>query len=259
MEEYINIQDKNYNQMLSYIKKQAFPYTEITETISSGIVKRINVSHGKFSCVVKVYGTGTIQVQGQKSKLNDSLTEAKISIENEEEIHELLPFEIEKFTEILKINIPHIDPVIVRFIDEAIGCIKGNSLLGSAFLLGAASEKAIWTLIDTFGLSIGDQTNREKYVSRVGKNSISRAFNEFKKTLVGCKTKPQNFDMTNDLQIKIEAIFQFCRICRNEVGHPQIVPNLDKGVILANLGQFVKYIETIYGLIDFYSTNITES
>lgn len=258
MEDIITIQDKNYSQMLSYIKRQAFSHTEKIETITAGTVKRIDVSHGKFSCVVKVYGTGTIQVQGQKSKLFDSLTEAKTAIENEEEIHELLPFEIEKFTETLKTNIPHIDPIIVRFIDEAIGCFKGNSLLGCAFLLGAASEKAIWTLIETFGLSIDDKINREKYFSRVGKGSISRAFDEFKKSFGGCKTKPQNFDLTQDLQIKIEAVFQFCRICRNEVGHPQIVPNLDKGVILANLGQFTKYIETIYGLIDFYATNKTE-
>lgn len=258
MEDNHTIQDKNYSQMLSYVKRQGFSYTEKTETITAGTVKRLDVSHGKFNCVVKVFRTGTIQIQGQKSKLFDSLTEAKTAIENEEEIHELLPFEIEKFTETLKTNIPHIDPIIIRFVDEAISCFKANSLLGCAFLLGAASEKAIWTLIDTFGLSIDDQTNREKYISRVGKGSISRAFDEFKKSFGGCKTKPQDFDLTQDLQIKIEAIFQFCRICRNEVGHPQIVPNLDKGVILANLGQFVKYIETVYRLIDFYSTNKTE-
>lgn len=258
MGDIITIQDKNYSQILSYIERQGFSYTEKIETITAGTVKRLDVSHGKFSCVVKVYETGTIQVQGQKSKLYDSLTEAKTAIENEEEIHELLPFEIEKFTETLKTNIPHIDPIIIRFIDEAICCFKANSLLGCAFLLGAASEKAIWTLIDTFGLSINDQTNREKYFSRVGKGSISRAFEEFKKSFGGCKTKPRNFDLTQDLQIKIEAVFQFCRICRNEVGHPQIVSNLDKGVILANLGQFIKYVETIYGLIDFYAANKTE-
>ncbi|GAB4450693.1 MAG: hypothetical protein OHK0036_09810 [Bacteroidia bacterium] len=257
MEDNITIQDKNYSQMLSYIKRQSFSYTEKIETNTAGTVKRLDVSHGKYSCVVKVHRTGTIQVQGQTSKLKDSLTEAKTAIENEEEIHELLPFEIEKFTETLKTNIPHIDPIIIRFIDEAINCYKGNSLLGCAFLLGAASEKAIWILIDTFGHSIEDPKNREKFNSRVGKGSISRAFDEFKKSFGGCKTKPQNF-VLQDLQIKIEAVFQFCRICRNEVGHPQIVPNLDKGVILANLGQFIKYIETIYGLIDFYATNKTE-
>ncbi len=47
-------------------------------------------------------------------------------------------------------------------------------------------------------------------------------------------------------------MFQFYRITRNEIGHPQIVPDLDKGVLLANLGAFVTYIERIYGLIHHF-------
>jgi len=47
-------------------------------------------------------------------------------------------------------------------------------------------------------------------------------------------------------------MFQFCRITRNEVGHPQIVPDLDKGVILANLGNVVTYLSRIYGLMKHF-------
>ncbi len=63
---------------------------------------------------------------------------------------------------------------------------------------------------------------------------------------------------TNDLDIKIEQIFQFCRICRNESGHPHLPPNLDKGVLLANMGQFVKYIEDLYEMIEYYKENEVE-
>ena len=41
----------------------------------------------------------------------------------------------------------------------------------------------------------------------------------------------------------------------SEVGHPQIVPDLDKGVLLANLGQFVTYIGRIYGLMKHFKEN----
>lgn len=54
------------------------------------------------------------------------------------------------------------------------------------------------------------------------------------------------------LKTQVDSIFQFLRICRNEVGHPHIPPNLDKGVLLANMGQFVKYVDTIYRLIDYF-------
>src|SRR5690606_39977956 len=67
--------------------------------------------------------------------------------------------------------------------------------------------------------------------------------------------KPHGYGWTNDIEVKIEQIFQFCRICRNESGHPHLPPNLDKGVLLANMGQFVKYIEDMYGMINYYKEN----
>lgn len=251
-----DIQESNLNQIKAYIERQKWDFQEKHE--NEGKTKRLDVNHGKFKCVVKAYSTGTLQVQGQNSKLKDSLSKAKESIENEEEIQELLPFEIEKFPEMLKTNIPEIDPVIVRFIEEAIYSLKSNSLLGCAFLLGAASEKAVLNLIETFGNSINSERNRDKFKSKTNAKFISRAYEEFKKSFSSCKTKPTDFDIQQDLDVKIDGIFQFCRICRNEVGHPQIVPNLDKGVILANMGQFVKYVESIYKLIDFYKENKTE-
>ena len=54
------------------------------------------------------------------------------------------------------------------------------------------------------------------------------------------------------MDVLIGSMFQFCRITRNEVGHPQIVPDLDKGVLLANLGHLVTYIERIHGLIHHF-------
>lgn len=35
----------------------------------------------------------------------------------------------------------------------------------------------------------------------------------------------------------------------------QIIPDLDKGVILANIGQFITYVERIYALIEFFHAN----
>ncbi|NJR63610.1 MAG: hypothetical protein HC769_35420 [Cyanobacteria bacterium CRU_2_1] len=99
---------------------------------------------------MKVYGTGTIQIQGGESKLREALLQAKEAIENEENLGDMLPFEIERFPEVLKERIPAVDPVIVRFIEEAIITIKAGSNLGCAFLLGGASEKAIYLLIDAY-------------------------------------------------------------------------------------------------------------
>lgn len=125
-------------------------------------------------------------------------------------------------------------------------------MLGCSFLLGAASEKAIWLLIDSYAQAISDETNRAKFKERISNKFISRAYDEFKRSFASCKSKPTDPGLVQDLDTKIDSVFQFCRVCRNEVGHPQISPNLDKGVLLANMAQFIKYAEAIYRLIEYF-------
>lgn len=245
------IMESNYAQMKSYVERNNFPFQEKDE---QGC-KRLDVQNGKAKSVVKVYSTGTIQIQGADSKLKAALTQAKEAVENEENIGEMLPFEIERFPEVLKENIADIDPIIVRFIEEAIVTIKAGSNLGCAFLLGGASEKAIYLLIEAYTQAIPDQTMRDRFISKTSKKFISKVFEEFKASWKSSTNKPYGYGWTNDIEVKIEQIFQFCRICRNESGHPHLPPNLDKGVLLANMGQFVKYIEDMYGMINYYKEN----
>jgi hypothetical protein len=243
--------ESNYAQMKSYVERNKFSFQEKDE---QGC-KRLDVQNGKAKCVVKVYSTGTIQIQGAESKLKAALSQAKEAVENEENIGEMLPFEIERFPEVLRENIPDVDPIIVRFIEEAIVTIKAGSNLGCAFLLGGASEKAIYLLIDAYTQAIPDQAMRDRFISKTSKKFISKVFEEFKASWKSSINKPHGYGWTNDIEVKIEQIFQFCRICRNESGHPHLPPNLDKGVLLANMGQFVKYIEDMYGMINYYKEN----
>ncbi|OFS87179.1 MULTISPECIES: hypothetical protein [Pseudomonadota] len=245
------IMESNYAQMKSYVERNKFSFQEKDE---QGC-KRLDVQNGKAKCVVKVYSTGTIQIQGAESKLKAALSQAKEAVENEENIGEMLPFEIERFPEVLRENIPDVDPIIVRFIEEAIVTIKAGSNLGCAFLLGGASEKAIYLLIDAYTQAIPDQAMRDRFISKTSKKFISKVFEEFKASWKSSINKPHGYGWTNDIEVKIEQIFQFCRICRNESGHPHLPPNLDKGVLLANMGQFVKYIEDMYGMINYYKEN----
>jgi len=248
------IQESNYLKIRSFIERNGWVFTEKKE----GEINRIDVQHGKFKCAIKVYSTGTIQAQGRDSKLKEALEKAKEAVENEGAIGEMLPFEIERFPEILQERIPTIDPIIIRFITEAIISIKAGSNLGCAFLLGGASEKAIYILIDTYACAINDEELRDKFKTRVSGKFISKVFDSFKNSYKSSKNKPNGMGWTNDIEIKIEQIFQFCRICRNESGHPHLPPNLDKGVLLANMGQFVKYIEDLYEMVEYYKNNEVE-
>ena len=84
---------------------------------------------------------------------------------------------------------------------------------------------------------------------------VSAKYEEFKKSYKSSTPKPKDPILSQDLDQLIEGAFNFYRHTRNQVGHPQIIPDLDKGVTLANIGQFVTYMERIYGLMGFYQKN----
>ena len=216
---------------------------------------RLDVQHGKQKCFIKIYPTGTILLQGAESELKKTLLQVKNNIEKEENIHNILPFEIEEFPKLLKKNIRNIDPIIVKFIEEAITTIKAGSNLGCAFLLGGASEKAIYLLVDAYAQAIPDHKKRTKFSSKTSNKFISKIFNEFKNSWTTSTNKPDGFSGLKDIEVKIEHIFQFCRICRNEAGHPNLPPNIDRGALIANMGQFMKYIKDLYVMIEYYSSN----
>ncbi len=208
------------------------------------------------SASLNVYNTGKLHVEGKQSDVKAWLEEVKQSIEaGTVGPLAILPAEIEKFPQTLLERVPDCDAVVVWFFQEALRCYKADSVAGAAFMLGAASEKAILLLIDAYTEAITVEANKESFRSRVNNRMISKKFEEFKASYQGCKSKPTDQMLAQDLNQLLENAFNFYRFTRNAVGHPQIVPDLDKGVVLANLGQFIVYVERIYALIAHFKEN----
>lgn len=90
---------------------------------------------------------------------------------------------------------------------------------------------------------------------RVNNKMISKRYDEFKASYNGCKSKPTDQILAHDLTQLLDGAFNFYRHTRNSIGHPQIVPDLEKGVILANLGQFIIYVDRIYALMRHFREN----
>lgn len=217
---------------------------------------KFTVKSGANRAGIIVYNSGKIHVEGAESDLKKWLVELKASIESGSAAPGiLLPAEIEKFPQTLQDRVPACDGVVLWFFQEALRCYKAGSPSGAAFMLGAASEKAILLLIEAYGNRIANQENREKFFGRVNNRMISVKYDEFKRSYKSAKPHPTDLPLSQDLEQLLDGAFNFYRHTRNQVGHPQIIPDLDKGVILANLGQFIVYVERIYGLMAFFTAN----
>lgn len=217
---------------------------------------KFSVKSGANRAGILVYNSGKIVIEGAESELKKWVNELKISIESGAAAPGiLLPAEIEKFPQTLQERVPACDGVVLWFFQESLRCYKAGSPAGAAFMLGAASEKAILLLIEAYGNRIKDDKNRESYFSRINNKMISAKYDEFKRSYKSANPKPKELPLAQDLEQLLDGAFNFYRHTRNAVGHPQIIPDLDKGVILANLGQFIVYVERIYGLMAFYNAN----
>ncbi len=247
-------QEKLCQQVRAFLERQHITFDEKEEPQANGKPKRFDAQYGRHNCVVKVFLTRKILVQGTESPLSKSLVQMKEALEGADVVLGTpLPFEIESFPQRL-IDIGA-DAVIVQYIEEAIICIKQEALLGGSFLLGTASERAIWNLIAAYTKAIADEANKASFEKRTSKRFISVAYDEFKSSFSSSKSKPTDAMLTNELIQQIDDLFDFYRRCRNKIGHPQIPPDLNKGAILANMGQFITYVEVILKLEEYLSKN----
>lgn len=214
------------------------------------------VKSGTSRAAINVFNTGRIHVEGAETPLKAWCQEVKKAIETGGGGPGIvLPAEIERFPTTLQERVPNCDGVVLWFYQEALRCYKAGSPAAAAFMLGAASEKAILVLIDAYVSRIADAGNRDKLTSRLNSRMISVRYDEFKRSYKSGSPKPVDGIIAQDLEQLLDGAFNFYRHTRNQVGHPQVVPDLDKGVILANIGQFIVYMERIYALMDFFGKN----
>ncbi len=141
---------------------------------------KINVRSGQHRASVNIYNTGKIVVGGKASPLKVLLDQMKHGTDAGGTLPgNALPFEIDKFPQTIKERVPNCDPIIIEFVEEAIRCFRADALLACAFMIGAASERAIGLLMQVFGESIADATNQNKYFSKTNNRMISKKFEDF--------------------------------------------------------------------------------
>lgn len=220
---------------------------------------KFSTRRGVDKATLQVFNTGKMVVQGKHSGLKTWLEDLVSSIKSGSSTPTImLPAEIEKFPQTLMDKVPACDGVVMWYFSESLKCYKADSVAGAVFMLGAASEKLILILIEKYASRIKHDDNRERFLERTKNKMISAKYDEFKRSSKASKTKPQDLLLAQDLDQMLDGNFHFYRTTRNTVGHPQIIPDLDKGVVLANLGMFITYTERIYGLIQFYDSTDVE-
>lgn len=164
-----------------------------------------------------------------------------------------LPFDPDGYVRGITQRIPNIDPVALVYLREAVACYGRFLLLSATTSLGAASEKCIDVLIDTFADAISDANAQAAFQRAVSGVGIYRAYKLFRDELEKRK-KAVPAELLRDFEPMVDGVFNFIRLNRNAAGHPTGTA-VDRTTLQANLQIFASYAEKVFALIDFLSKN----
>jgi len=142
----------------------------------------------------------------------------------------------------IKSDIPEIDEVIIRYLEESLSCYRKNLLLAAAVMLGCAAEKSVLLLVQAFGESLSGK-DREEYEKETKSFIISQKWKALWKRLEplsGSLPRP----LGDDLGTTLEPVFYVIRVTRNEAGHPT-GKRIEKETVI--------FCKRIYGLIQYFS------
>jgi len=150
----------------------------------------------------------------------------------------------------IKTDIPEIDDVMIRYLEECLSCFRRNLLLAAAVMLGCAAEKAVLLLVQAFGDSLSGE-EKAKYEKETKSFIISQKWKALWKRLEplsGSLPSP----LGDDLGTTLEPVYHVIRVTRNEAGHPT-GKTIEKETVHANLLLFPIFCRRIYGLIQHFS------
>lgn len=239
---------RNAANVKEFLETSGMDFTMIDEAPTA---IRFDVRLGKHRAVVKTYDTGVVLVQGADSPLKASLTHVKELLENGGTLAGALPMDLKNIGASLRGRVPGIDETVLKLTEEAAVCLSAGSAVGCAFLMGAASERAVLTLIDTYADALPNEA-RAPFRRRIEKSNIAYRFECFVSSMKTSRNRPAGFAGYLELERKLEVVFHHIRMCRNEAGHPHVIPDLGIDAQAATLKVFDTYLKDVYALIDYY-------
>lgn len=151
----------------------------------------------------------------------------------------------------IKSEIPEIDEVIIRYLEESLSCFRKNLLLAAAVMLGSAAEKAILLFVQAYGESISTAEEKRKYENETKSFIISLKWKALWKRLEPLSASLPD-SLGEDLGTILERVFDIIRTTRNDAGHPT-GKTIERETVHANLLLFPIFSKRVYGLIRHFS------
>lgn len=117
----------------------------------------------------------------------------------------------------LRSEVPDLDPLALRYVEEALRAFNARSYLATSVMLGVASEQVFLGLAAAYVQASGTTATRLRQLLASPRASYFVRFTEFRRLV-----EHQRGDLPADLSdvLTLDAVADLLRVTRNAAGHP---------------------------------------
>jgi hypothetical protein len=169
-----------------------------------------------------------------------------------------VPEDQQGYLEALITLVPNVDDVIRQYVQEALVTYGRQAFFASAVMIGAASEKAVYLLMDALHGAVRDPQKQKSVQDAINLRRLPTMFNLLSqyikqaKTLKGVGAMPYSVHEGADTHLL--SLQEAIRVQRNDAVHPQ-VGQVNHATVLLTLAAFPYACKKIYDLIDWFTAN----
>jgi hypothetical protein len=166
-----------------------------------------------------------------------------------------IPHDPDGYLAYLRREIPDLNGVIFRYVEESIRAYNINMLLSSTIAIGCAAEKALLLLFEVFIDYLPAGNVKKNFSTKTNdKIAITAKFEEFKKIMSAERGNINDKELADNADVVLNGLFNVLRQSRNSAGQPTAV-EIGKGQAFANLQAFILYCKRVYALINYFKEN----
>lgn len=169
---------------------------------------------------------------------------------------EIQPYDSDGYLARIKSEVPNLDDVAERYLQESLDCFRRQCLMACTVMLGGATEKIFILLVESLHQAIQDSVTKADFENKAVKQwRLKQKSDRFRLEMerVKCLTTFPR-DIRDGLDIWLDGILDLIRRSRNDFGHPSgKTPRKEEAHGLLLL--FPTFCKTAYDLMDYFNSN----
>ncbi len=162
--------------------------------------------------------------------------------------------DVDGFLAILSGQIPSLDSAIKQYISEALIAFDRGAIFATAVMIGAASEKAIYILINAIFLSTKDEKTKKEIGEAIERRGMPALFVLITRGLDQVKDKKMPYSVYEGADRHLLSLADSIRVQRNDAVHP-VAGKVDRSSVRLSLQSFPYACKKVYDLITWFSEN----